>query len=201
MFGGPVIPRYGPSPPRWLTDCLTVVAPMVAFRDFGGESLPLTVAGTRIPYGPSFAMRAAEHRKFPFNPIFGAAPGQQRVGEETDVFARVLQSGAIGYWVPTAHVEHCFGPERHTLEYVVKYFANFGETAALRGSSDITGMVFWFGIPRWACRQLVEGWLGYRFNRLISPPQMWMPHLRDYAMASGAIRFWQNERRRRNRSA
>lgn len=195
LFGGPVIPRYASPAPAWLTESLTVVGPMVAFRDFGAEPIPLSIAGHRIPYGPSFALRAAEHRKFRYDPAFGVGPGQQRVGEETDVIARVLQSGATGYWVPAARVEHCIGAERQTLDYVVRFFANLGETAAFRGAKEIAGVRFWFGVPRWACRQLIEGWLGYHLHRLISPAPVWMAHLKAYAMATGAIRYWRSERR------
>jgi hypothetical protein len=195
LFGGPVIPRYASPAPAWLTESLTVVGPMVAFRDFGAEPIPLSIAGHRIPYGPSFALRAAEHRKFRYDPAFGVGPGQQRVGEETDVIARVLQSGATGYWVPAARVEHCIGAERQTLDYVVRFFANLGDTAAFRGAKEIAGVRFWFGVPRWACRQLIEGWLGYHLHRLISPAPVWMAHLKAYAMATGAIRYWRSERR------
>ena len=140
-------------------------------------------------------MSAAHHRKFRYDLSFGRRAGQLRVGEETDVIARVLLSGATGYWIPAARVEHWIDCEQQTLDYVVQFFTSLGETAAFRGVDDVAGTPFWFGVPRWAYRQLMVGWLGYRLHRLISPAPVWMAYLKAYAIARGAIRFWRSEGR------
>ena len=112
---------------------------MVAFRDFGAEPIPLSIAGHRIPYGPSFALRAAEHRKFRYDPAFGVGPGRQRVGEETDVIARVLQSGATGYSSPRCVWNIASALSRRWI-ISSRFFANLGGASrAFRGAKEIAG--------------------------------------------------------------
>lgn len=195
LFGGPITPKYSEPTPKWVIECQSIIAPMAAFRDFGPEPLPLSIEGHRIPYGPSLAMRASYHRKFRFNPNLGRRPGQQRVCEETDVVGRVLQSGATGYWVPDARVEHCIGCERQTLTNVANFFASLGESAAfLDEANGLAREHFWFKAPRWVYRLLIQGCIGYHFHKVFSPPPIWMAYLKDYAKARGHIRYWWSTR-------
>jgi glucosyl-dolichyl phosphate glucuronosyltransferase len=198
VFGGPITPRYAPPVPKWFSESEALLRNSVfGGRDFGDEAVPL-LAGGRLPFGPNFAVRAAEQRRFRYNPRLGHAPGQRRRGEELDVLDRILQSGACGYWVPTARVEHCSDASQQTLRYIARYFATVGETSAFLEAGREARL--WFGVPRWMWRQLVEEWVRYQILRLISPPPVWVRHLRDYAYAWGAIRYYRGSARQQERA-
>jgi hypothetical protein len=114
-----------------------------------------------------------------------------RRGEETDVVIRILQSGATGYWLPQARVAHCSNHNQQTLRYVAGYFAIAGETQSFMERKASGPLLF--GVPRWLWRQLLQSWALYQLHRIISPPPVWLPHLRAYAIAYGAIRYWRGE--------
>jgi glycosyltransferase involved in cell wall biosynthesis len=194
VFGGPIIPRYITPVPQWIVQSNGLLDVVFSHRDFGAEPLPLSLVGHRTPYGANFAMPAAEHRRFCYNLQLGSRPGQQRLGEDTEVIDRVLASGGIGYWVPGARVEHCIRADRQRIGFVAHRFAELGETDAyLNGLRPISGPL-WFGAPRWLWRRMAAGWVFYCCHRLISPPTVWLSYLRAGAFAWGAIRYWRNTR-------
>jgi glycosyltransferase involved in cell wall biosynthesis len=196
VFGGRIIPRYEAPVVEWVRQCEALIGGAFAVRDLGAEPMPLTLAGGRIPYGANFALRATEQRAFRYNPDLGYGPGRRRLSEETELVGRIMRSGGVGYWVPKACVEHCIGRERQTTAYIARHYAALGETRVfLEGVAEATPL--WFGVPRWLWRRLIEEWARYQFHRLVSPAPAWVPHLRDYSLAWGAIRYW----RRRQKTA
>ena len=190
LFGGPVLPLYETPVMPWVIESESVLGGPLAIRNLGPDVVPLSLAGTRIPYGANFAIRAVEQRSVRYDPDLGAQPGRLRLSEETDVIERVLQSGACGYWIPGARVRHCIGHERQTISYMCGYFERLGETEAFRAYRAGTATTFWFGVPRWLWRQLVVGWIGYHVHRFLSPAPVWVRHLRNYTFALSAVRFW-----------
>ena len=78
-----------------------------AVRDLGHA--PFRLSQERYPFGANFAVRAAEQARCRYDANLGMAPGRGRLGEETSVIRRILATGAIGYWVPDARLEHCIG--------------------------------------------------------------------------------------------
>lgn len=199
FFGGPIRPRYEDPVPKWVIESEALLGAPYAIRDLGDESLPLSPQDNRLPLGANMAIRGIEQRVFRYNPELGPGTGlgNHRRGEEHDVIERILQSGAVGYPVPAARVEHCVGRERQTVEYLLRYFAGAGEQDAyirqLRGEES--GGPLLLGVPRWMWRGLIEGLLLYRIHRVISPGPVWVRHMKVYAYASGAIRHWRNARR------
>ena len=189
VFGGRIIPKYDLPVAAWITQGEAVLFGPLGIRDFGAEVLPLSVGEARFPYGANYALRAAEQRKFRYDPELGLSPGRRRLHEETSVIIRILQSGATGYWVPKSGVQHCIRRDQQTVASMIRYFASLGETDAfLAGKGD--GAVRWFGAPRWLWRRLTEEWLRFQLHRLISPAPVWLAHLKEYGVARGAIRYW-----------
>ena len=165
-----------------------------AIRDFGNEVQPLSVAEGRIPFGANFAVRSAEQRVFRYDPDLGLAPNRRRGGDEIDVVSRLLMSGAKGYWLPQAKVEHCIGRERQTILYIGTYFQGFGEACAFRDAAVTAAEPFWFGIPRRIWPRLVVWWVLYRFCRLVSPAPVWVRYLKAYSYNKGVFRYWRQQR-------
>jgi glycosyltransferase involved in cell wall biosynthesis len=195
VFGGRIVPRFIESAPKWVIDGQEFLGGMLAIRDLGDEYIPLSIDGWRLPYGPNFAVRTAEQRLFRYNVKLGHAPGQRRRCEETDLVQRLLRSGAHGYWVPKAKVEHCFAHKQLTVRHAADFFSSVGEVAAFWDDSPVPQRYIWFGAPRVLWRRMVVGWLRYRVYRLISSPIVWLPNLEAYALNRGRIRYWRSERR------
>ena len=194
VFGGPIKPRYEPPVTRWVAEAETLLEGPFAIRDFGDRVQPLLIAGYRIPFGANFAIRAKEQRAFRYDPNLGAAPNRPRSGDETDVIARLLESGATGYWIPKAMVDHCIGPNRQTVRYIAAFFEADGETLAFRSATAIITTPFWFGIPRRIWPRLFVWWLLYRFCRFVSPAPVWVKYLKHYYYNKGIFRFWRQRK-------
>jgi glycosyltransferase involved in cell wall biosynthesis len=193
VFGGRIRPRYEAPVKKWVIDSEAVLEGPYAIRDFGEHIQPLSADDEdHFPFGANWAIRAVEQRIFRYDPELGPAP-HRRAAEETDVIRRVLESGAAGYWIPEAMVEHCIGRDRQTVRYVANYYEIWGETLAFRNAAATATEPFWFGIPRriWP-RLLVWGTL-FRLCRLVSPAPVWVRYLEAFSWNKGMRRYWMQE--------
>lgn len=195
VFGGKIIELYEDPLPKWLAgnDSFTGYAA----RDFGDETLPLSIPEMRIPFGANFAVRAAEQRRFPYNPDLGPGSARGFVGDERDVIEKILGAWAIGYWIPQSRVTHYISRERMTLPYMSHFYYNIGRSEAFRFPHTADNSHLWFGAPRWLWRRLAEEWVLYSIHRLVSPASVWLPHFQKCALNWGKISYWRTDRRRR----
>jgi glycosyltransferase involved in cell wall biosynthesis len=195
VFGGRIKPRYEAPVAKWVTKSEAVLGGPYAIRDFGENVAPLSIAEEdRLPYGANFAIRAKEQRVLRYDPDLGPTPGRIRVQEEYDVIYRLLASGATGYWIPEAKVEHCIGRERQTARYIADYYAGLGET---NGGSipDAAATPFWFGVPRRWWLRLFKRCVFYYCHRLVSPAPVWVANLQGYAYCRGVVRYYRRKRK------
>lgn len=194
VFGGRIVPHFETQVPKWVSDGKVLLDTVFARRDLGDQERPLWGPdGVFAPWGPSFAVRAAEQREFRFNTKLGPGPGQRRRGDETDVILRIMRSGATGYWVPDASVEHHIRDDMLTIDYISEYYKADGETSAYLDDGT-QSTPYWFGVPRWALRQLIEGWVGFHLHRMTSPAPVWLRDLKSYSVAWGTIRYRRHQR-------
>jgi glycosyltransferase involved in cell wall biosynthesis len=193
VFGGRIKPRYEPPVTRWVVEAQRQLEGPFAIRDFGDRVKPLSIAGYRIPFGANFAVRAKEQRAFRYDPNLGAAPNRSRTDDEIEVITRLLDSGATGYWIPEAVVEHCIGRGRQTVRYIAASYEAWGETWAFRHATVTLASPFWFGIPRRIWPRLVVWCLLYQFCRFLSPAPVWVKYLRAYSYTRGMYRYWLRE--------
>lgn len=194
VFGGRIIPRYEAPVARWVAESEARLFGAYAIRNFGSNAELLSVAEDRLPFGANFAVRAKEQQAFRYDPNLGLAPNRRRLADETDVITRLLRSGATGYWLPDAVVEHCIGRERQTVGYIAAFHEALGETDACREPATAARAPSWLGVPRGLWPLLLKRWLRYRFHRLVSPAPVWVMHLQSYAHARGAFRYWRQQR-------
>ena len=117
----------------WFAACKEELGYLLAVRDFGDAPLLLSVVEDCLPFGANYVVRAAEQRRFPYDPELGMAPGRNRVGEETQVLRAILAAGGMGYYLPDAVSRHMIAPSRQTISYVRSYYRGHGETAAMAG--------------------------------------------------------------------
>jgi glycosyltransferase involved in cell wall biosynthesis len=184
IFGGPVRPLFEGTPPAWLSASWRDIGPVFAARDLGDEPFELD-GGGELPYGANLVVRAREQRRFPFDPALGRRFEGGALGEETAVIRAILASGAKGWWVPDAPVEHWIPKGRQTVGYLRAYYALQGRTylkwdryvgPKIRGRP----LLVWGGILR--------AELAYALARLTGDPRRWLKPLAEASMLRGATR-------------
>ncbi|WP_372785081.1 glycosyltransferase [Phenylobacterium sp.] len=132
IFGGRITPVLEAPTPRWFARFADEwpLTTLLAKRDFGDDIIPLGFADNAVPWGANFAVRTAEQRLAPYEPGLGVSPLQKRLGEESEVIFRIIESGGVGWWVPDSKVQHIIPVQRQTWRYVFEYFQAYGETVA-----------------------------------------------------------------------
>src|SRR5215471_2854845 len=188
VFGGRITPIYEEPVAKWVKQSEALLKGPYGVRDFGNNILPLSVAEDRLPFGANFAIRTSEQRAFRYDPDLGVGPKRRRAGEEIDVVSRILQSGATGYWLPTARLWHFITKEMQTIRHIARCAAAEGETDARQGVRRLRA-------PRrvWPLKR----WLRYRYPPLLSPAPIWVRSLQDFAYAKGAFRFYLQQKTNR----
>jgi len=184
VFGGPILPSFAGTPPRWLTEAWPLLANAFATRDLGNQSLRFDGKAS-TPFGANFVVRTVEQRTARYDPDLGLKPGGSLRGEESDVVRKLLDQGHEGWWVPEATVRHQIPASRMTTAYVRSYFEGQGELLAMQEDSD-DGPT-WFGRPRWLWRRAVTSKASYCLHRLVSPPEVWVKHLSEASTNWGQL--------------
>jgi hypothetical protein len=179
---------------RWVVESEELLGGPFAVRDFGNQVRPLCVADGRIPYGANFAVRAAEQQDFRYNPDLGLAPNRPRYDDEVDLITRILASGAKGYWIPQAVVEHCIGRDRQTVRYIAAHYEGWGQTWAVRNAAAIAESPFLLGIPRRIWPRLLVWRLLYWLSRPVAPAPVWVKYLKAYSYNRGIFRYWRQRK-------
>jgi glycosyltransferase involved in cell wall biosynthesis len=199
VFGGPVLPILEPPTPAWWIEALPLLGNILADRNLGPDPVPLSLQGDALPFGANFAVRADVQRRFRFDPQLGVAPGQRRLGEETEVIRAIFASGGSGWWVPGARVEHIIPAARQSEAYVEQYYRSIGETWAYldeKGTENFMGSKVppggrrIGGAPLWVWRKTLWHRLMYRLLRPSASPERWLPELGQSAYFRGAIDYW-----------
>jgi GT2 family glycosyltransferase len=194
LFGGRILPVLEEPVCRWFAACQDALADPLARRDFGEAPLPLSVAEDRLPFGANCAVRAAEQRRFPFDPELGRAPGRERMAEETQVLRAILEQGGTGRYLPDAVVRHMIPASRQTAAYVLSYYRAHGETAAMTETPGRGRRLA--GLPFWLWRRLAGAAGAYALARACAVPRVWLPRLKTYAYWHGYAGFLRGQGRR-----
>ena len=195
VFGGRIRPRYEPPAPKWIVQAEAVLVGPYAIRDLGEQFQALAADDEdHFPFGANWAVRAAEQRASRYDPELGPVAKRYRTHEEYDVIHRILGSGATGYWIPQAMVEHCIGRDRQTVRYIAAYYESWGETLALRNAAATAARPFLCGIPRRIWPRLLVWGVLYHVCRLAAPPPVWVKYLEAYSWNKGMRRYWLRQR-------
>lgn len=196
FFGGKVLPCWVIPPPEWIVKSLGQLPPIVHVDRGEHEkvvSKALAEGGSYLFVGANLAFR---RRVFDsglrFCERIGPAGGDDTLGgnlrgEEIDFEERVLESGAVGFYVPSAVVYHRHAPHRLTERYVRKFYVGHG-VADMRRVNQLPGGHYWFGAPRFLWRNLIFGTLQYVATRWVCGVQVWLPAEKRMAHTWGMIR-------------
>jgi glycosyltransferase involved in cell wall biosynthesis len=176
VFGGRIRAQFEGVPPAWLLDVLGQVAGAFAVCNFGDAPVALDCERT-LPCGANYVVRAAEQRRFPYDPILGRRGRVGVLGEETAVVRAMLSSGGSGWWVPDATVSHWIPSERQTVAYLRQYFTLVGRTAARRGAR----------LRPWIVRRYIRAECAYRVWRLTGNPRRWIGPMVEASIMWGRL--------------
>lgn len=187
IFGGPIAPWFEGAPPAWLRRTLPRIGGAFALLDLGPDTGPLAAEGLRIPFGANYAVRSVEQRQHLYEMSLGRQPGNTEiVGEEVDVLTRMLDSGATGWWVPHARVQHRVGAQRQTIRYLRRQLRGYGEYVGWRAVRD--GERRKLGGTAAIVARALRAEVRYRVRRITSSPERWIEDLIVASESWGLLR-------------
>ena len=184
VFGGPIEPRFAGSPPSWLQRVLPRVESVYARREVGDAPTPI-IPPVR-PYGANLAIRTREQALHPYDTRLGPQPDSAIPHEETVSVRSILASGATGWWVPQARVQHSILEDRQTVEYLRRYY--FGQGEFLGRTRRDPRITLLFGRPRWLWRHAIQRELLFRVRRIVCTPEAWIEDLISSSVSWGFLR-------------
>ena len=142
FYGGPVKIDYAKEPPpSWMHEFLPPSA-----KGFEVNSGSNELRRGRLPLGFNWAVSSEDILSVGgFNPIFGPGSSYTSLGDETDLQARLLDSGFRGVYVPDALVWHYVPPERCNKRWLLKRAYNWGTERGVNSKDSLTNLVNrWF---------------------------------------------------------
>jgi glucosyl-dolichyl phosphate glucuronosyltransferase len=116
FIGGPCLPRWGAVPPSWMPASYRGVIGYVDDGDrvmvFGKDAPGILMGGNAV------VRRRVLQRAGEFLPALGPQPQFRLLsGEDEDFYARLLDAGAHGLYIPDLKIYHYVPPERLTKKY------------------------------------------------------------------------------------
>jgi glucosyl-dolichyl phosphate glucuronosyltransferase len=116
FIGGPCLPRWGAVPPGWMPSSYRGVIGYVDDGDrvmvFGKDAPGILMGGNAV------VRRRVLSRSGEFLPALGPRPDRRMLsGEDEDFYARLLDVGAHGLYIPGLKIYHYVPPERLTKQY------------------------------------------------------------------------------------
>jgi len=184
VFGGPIEPLFDGTPPFWLQRVLPRVEAVYSRRKVGDTPAP--IIPTHVPVGANLAIRHREQSLHLYDTRLGPQPNSAILAEDIVCVRSILASGATGWWVPQARVQHCIPESRQTLKYIRRHHSGYGEFLARR-SPDCTSTRL-LGKPRYLWRQAVQAEVRFRIRRMFRPPEVWIEDLITSSISWGALR-------------
>ena len=186
VFGGPIHPWFAGQPPAWLVQAFHQVEYAFAALDLGTE--PRQFGGHDVPFGANMAMRAADQRRYPYDPKLGPRPESGLRGEEITLVKRMLADGATGWWVPEARVKHFIPAHRQSVRFIREWYRGWGEYLAR--TLPPGRHASFAGRPLWLWRQVVESELRFQVRRRVARPEVWIEDLKHAAYSWGQFRLY-----------
>lgn len=192
VFGGHIFPKLKGKPPSWLLCALRdeLFAGVYSHRDLGTEPIKLERVGHKIPYGPNFAVHTQVQRQYSYDARLGRRNNNNFRGEETDVILKILDSGAVGRWVPDAPVQDVIPQQFQTIKFLRHYFIAIGRLRAIRKPAPQSQLLF--GAPRWLWCEVFASHLSLLVSRAFWPPEIWCLQFRQASVSWGQLKEEKN---------
>jgi GT2 family glycosyltransferase len=193
LLGGPVVPRWAPTVPRWIRrarDRYPRLGAPIGVLDYGDQPAEL---GSRCAIAGNLAVRRTvftEVGGFPSH--LGKLRGTLLSGEDHELCRRVQAAGYRAMYVPGALVHHWVPADRARASYFLNWFFWSGITHSIMDSETgaPTGRAI-VGLPLYLIRRAALGSAGVLAGLLIGNWTAALNHAADVAFAAGyAAQRW-----------
>jgi glycosyltransferase involved in cell wall biosynthesis len=162
-IGGLIEPWFPVPPDPALAEAFPILKSGYCGVDYGPATRIL--AAHEPIFGANMAYRSDFVRGLSFDPKLGRVKGFQGVGEDTMYHRAVVEKGGVVVWVPSMRLQHYVEPHRLTLNYLKRYFNDYGTNMVIK--EGVPGGAKLLGVPRWLLRKYVTASvfsLYYRFT-------------------------------------
>jgi glycosyltransferase involved in cell wall biosynthesis len=156
FIGGPCLPRWGAVPPSWMPSSYRGVIGYVDDGDrvmvFGKDAPGILMGGNAV------IRRRVLQRAGDFLPALGPRPDRRLLsGEDEDFYARLLDVGAHGLYVPGLRIYHYVPAERLTKQYYRRWCFWNGVSRSVIDSQRPSHVIRVGKVPRYLYGSAVRG--------------------------------------------
>ncbi len=124
---GPVFPEWRNDKPEWYDKKLD---PSYALLDYGDQRF-IAKSIYQEFYGANFSMKVDLLKSYGgFDTNLGRTADKLFIGEETEIFSKLLNENRVIVYNPDIYVGHVIRSERKTKSYLVKYYKDIAESLA-----------------------------------------------------------------------
>jgi glycosyltransferase involved in cell wall biosynthesis len=145
FVGGPYVPRWGAPPPSWLPSRYSGVIGIV---NLGSEPRAYG-ADTSLIGGNAVVRRSTLKRLKPYSTALGPHGDRYLADEDTDMYLRLIASGAKGLYLPDLVVYHYIHPERLTKRYYRHWCFRRGVSSGILDREHRKQVPYLLGVPRY----------------------------------------------------
>jgi glucosyl-dolichyl phosphate glucuronosyltransferase len=155
FVGGPFVPRWGAPPPCWLPGKHYGV---IGVGNLGPERRPFG-SDTIMTGGNAVIRRPTLEKVMPYSTVLGPQGDNYLADEDTDMYLRLIASGAKGLYLPDLIVYHHIHPHRLTKKYYRHWCFRRGISSGILDREHPKKVVYFLGVPRYLFGQAVRGTL------------------------------------------
>jgi glycosyltransferase involved in cell wall biosynthesis len=157
FIGGPYLPRWGAARPAWVGRAYGAAIGWAESGDtilrYGSPECNAMVMG-----GNAVLRRSVLERVGPYSVDLGRTPGGRLLScEDDDMFARLLLSGARGFYRPDLIIHHYVPAERLTKRYYRRWCFWRGVSLGLLDRKRPAPVRYLLGVPRFIVGVAVRG--------------------------------------------
>lgn len=158
FIGGPYLPRWGGERPEWIgNDYGAVIGSATC-----GESIQQFGPGcdAMLMGGNAVIRRSLLERAGPYSVELGRTPGRRLLScEDEDMFSRLLEMGARGFYRPDLIIHHFVPPERLTKQYFRRWCFWHGVSQGVLDKKRRAAVPYLLGVPRYMIGAAIRGTL------------------------------------------
>ena len=166
FIGGPYVPRWGIQPPPWLPGEYLGV---IGWVDGGSQ---IVEYGDRFPGilmgGNAVLRRSILQTVGPYKTSLSRCGKRLLAGEDEDMYRRLLEAGARGFYLPGLIIYHYIPAERLTKKYFRSWCFWRGVSRGILDREIQSPVAYLAGVPRWLYGQAARGALN-RLRLAFSP--------------------------------
>jgi glucosyl-dolichyl phosphate glucuronosyltransferase len=182
FIGGPYVPRWVTPPPAWLPARYSGVIGDVNWgpvrRAYGPD--------TTMPGGNAVVKRSTLEKLMPYCTDLGPHGSNYLADEDSEMYLKLIASGAKGLYLPELIVYHYIHPERVSKRYYRHWCFRRGISSAILDREHPKNVAYFMGVPRYlfgrAARATVQLAKGV-FSKNGNPSEIFANELRFWDLA------------------